>query len=159
MHNAICIKWVEVQGEKRHLNGCSIHLTQDDAKKFTEDYWVGMPPEKPDEYSVPCNESLVAVPRKIYERLVENKKQGKFGIRVWEYTIKNGELLEMSQISPGNCKIMIGDNVIGYCTDIKFTTGEIKPCYEIKPCEYTTEGTIELTNCKWNKLNPDYRID
>jgi len=54
------------------------------------------------------------------------------------------------KITLGNCKVMIGDNVIGYCIDVKL--GEIplkiEPIYEIKPCEYTTEGTIEFT--RWS---------
>lgn len=46
--------WTESEsGCGRRDDGCSIHLTKVDYKKYVEEYWAGMPEKTPHEYARP----------------------------------------------------------------------------------------------------------
>lgn len=66
-----CQRWVESErGWGVRPDGCSIHRTLADLKKFVEAYWKDMPVDAPDEYSRPEGEPIqVNVTESVYKPL------------------------------------------------------------------------------------------
>jgi hypothetical protein len=55
-------------------DGCSLHLTEEDFRKFQKEYWSSMPDEVPDEYSRPADSPILAyASRKLYEKIRDSE--------------------------------------------------------------------------------------
>lgn len=67
----ICQEWVESErGWGIRPDGCSLHLTVADCKRFIKEYWDKMPDEVPDEYSRPSGEPFVVdIDQKTYDEV------------------------------------------------------------------------------------------
>jgi len=86
---AYLITWTESEeGWGVRPDGASLHLTQDDANEYLNEYWAHMPVEVPTEYS--RNDGvvgkLVAIGLNLYRRLNLSKKHG---IRLWQVDLRN----------------------------------------------------------------------
>jgi hypothetical protein len=81
----MCLLWEESEaGWGQRPDGFSLHLTQEDAKKYVEQHNAGLPkaPPVPHEYDRPCGEPyLVELTQEQDEELQRLKKQGICGIR------------------------------------------------------------------------------
>lgn len=61
-------------------DGASLHLTQEDAKAYVQEYWATMPSIVPDEYERPSGSTkVIDVNTEVYERV----KKTKNGLRIW----------------------------------------------------------------------------
>lgn len=70
------VSWIETErGWGIRPDGCSLHLSKEDAKKYIDDYWASMPDEVPCEYSKPDGETIVDVSKKLYNE-IKNSKNG-----------------------------------------------------------------------------------
>jgi hypothetical protein len=86
---AYLITWTESErGWGYRPDGASLHLTQDDAKKYLKAYWDRMPTEVPHEYSRNDSDTgtLVAISPTMYKELKNSKNHS---TRLWQ-----GELRE-----------------------------------------------------------------
>lgn len=79
------VTWTEYEsGWGCRPDGASLHLTQDDVKKFIKKYWDGMPKEVPYEYSKANsdNGTLVIISKKLHDQL-----KRKESLRWWQYEL------------------------------------------------------------------------
>lgn len=95
MKTAFLDTWTETErGWGQRSDGCSIHLTKEDYKKYVESYWSSMPASTPDEYERPDNfVREIVLGTKLFNRL----KKSESGIRIWESDFRelkvNNEIL------------------------------------------------------------------
>ena len=87
--------WTESEaGWGQRQDGTSIHLTEEDYKKFVADYWSGMPEKVPHEYSRPDGIIREVV---ISDNLFKKIKKTKTGMKIWQSEFselkKNNEIL------------------------------------------------------------------
>jgi len=82
----ICQDWLESErGWGTRPDGCSLHLTEDDLRRYVETYWAGMPDEVPEEYSKPTgNPYPLQVTQVMYKRI----EKGEYGIRLWQWEMR-----------------------------------------------------------------------
>lgn len=75
---ALCQEWIELErGWGFRPDGCSLHLSEDDCKKFCEAHWAGMPSSAPDEYSTENGKPYFAiVSEETYERVLAKQEEG-----------------------------------------------------------------------------------
>ena len=83
MNIALLETWTESErGWGSRNDGCTLHLTKEDYKKYVEEYWKTMPDKVPDEYSRPDgNLKAVVISDDLLKSLNESKK---FGICLWQ---------------------------------------------------------------------------
>lgn len=88
--------WTESEsGWGQRPDGCSIHLTKEDYKKYVDKYWAGMPNSVPDEYERPdSNLREIVLSEKLFKEL--KSKKSKNGIRLWQTQFR--ELKEKNEI-------------------------------------------------------------
>ena len=95
------LNWEETErGWGTRPGGCSLHLSEEDSKRFVQAYWDGMPDSVPDEYSRPTStpSHLFGKTVKAYvsNRLYKQIKASKRGIRLWRHeedeAVKNKDL-------------------------------------------------------------------
>lgn len=79
----ICETWTETErGWGTRPDGASLHLSEDDYKKYIQEYWDGMPKETPHEYSRPDdNLKKIHVSDKVYKQVCKSKN----GLRLWKW--------------------------------------------------------------------------
>lgn len=72
-HIVYCQNWLETEaGWGQRSDGYSLHLTEEDGKKYIADYWGTMPDSTPSEYSKPQGDIYRAfINEEEYERLVD----------------------------------------------------------------------------------------
>lgn len=89
MNEVLLLKWVESErGWGTRPDGCSLHLTEEDAKSFVKEYNEDLPDEVPEEYSRPEGElKKVQISEKLYTKLSESDN----GIRLWQWDLKEEE--------------------------------------------------------------------
>ncbi len=76
-------------------DGFSLHLTEDDRSKYCKEYWDNMPPTPPPEYSKEDGRPfLLDVNEKTYKKLMDLKKEGKYGLRTFERSLHNFQASE-----------------------------------------------------------------
>jgi len=75
LEDVIYVSWEESErGWGTRPDGCSLHLTETDYRKFEKAYWAEMPNYIPDEYSRPGgNPERVSVSETLYEQIKESK--------------------------------------------------------------------------------------
>lgn len=87
-HEVIVQKWEESErGWGTRPDGCSLHLTEEDRKKFLEEYWARQPKggEVPDEYSRPDGTPYKAqIDRETFEK-VQASSNG-----IWSQSVPAG---------------------------------------------------------------------
>ncbi len=82
MNTAFLETWTETErGWGQRPDGCTIHLTEEDYKKYVKKYWDKMPKETPYEYSRP-DENLREVV--IGSKLFKDLKKSANGILLWQ---------------------------------------------------------------------------
>lgn len=68
------IDWEESErGWGTRDDGYSLHATKNDAEKYVEDYWEGMPNCVPDEYSRPGKPYLFEVDKKMHDEIQDKR--------------------------------------------------------------------------------------
>ena len=74
---ALCQLWTEyARGWGSRPDGCSLHLGEENHKKFCAAYWQKMPSNAPDEYSTENGKPFLAVVNiELYGRLVASKER------------------------------------------------------------------------------------
>lgn len=89
MNEAILLNWIESErGWGQRSDGCSIHLTEEDAKAFVKEYNEDLPEEVPDEYSRPdSGPQKVVISDKLYEKLTDSDN----GIRLWQSEFRDNK--------------------------------------------------------------------
>ena len=89
MKEIFFVSWEESERDwGSRPDGCSLHMTQDDAKQFIEKYWHGMPDSVPDEYSRPAGSPTLAY---VTPRLYNEIKLKKPGVRIYQNRL--GEII------------------------------------------------------------------
>lgn len=65
-------------------DGYTLHLSEDDRQKYCKQFWDRQPKgPAPDEYSRECGSPFpLDITESSYKKLLENKKQGKFGLNI-----------------------------------------------------------------------------
>ena len=82
MQIAFKLTWTESErGWGTRPDGYSLHLSENHAKKYVDDYWKKMPKDIPDEYSRPDQD--VAFPIDISDVIAEELKIKK-NLRYWK---------------------------------------------------------------------------
>mgnify|MGYP001573228924 CR=1 FL=1 len=82
LENAAYVSWEESErGWGTRPDGCSLHLTEEDYRKFVNMYWKGMPNEVPDEYSRPAGSPCEV---KVSKRLYDEIRRSKYGLRYFD---------------------------------------------------------------------------
>jgi hypothetical protein len=85
MHDVVVLKWIESEsGWGVRSNGCSLHLTHKDRKKFVKDYWDKMPETAPEEYTRPTGDAFVC---KVDSKTLAKIKASKNGVRCYDFKI------------------------------------------------------------------------
>ncbi|MBR9700242.1 hypothetical protein GOV11_00040 [Candidatus Woesearchaeota archaeon] len=81
LEKIIYLSWEESErGWGVRPDGCSLHLTAEDAEKYVDNYRDGMPREAPREYMCPSGNPIVAgAAPDLYKRV----KESKYGIRLF----------------------------------------------------------------------------
>ena len=74
---ALCQLWTEYErGWGRRPDGCSLHLGEENHKKFCAAYWQNMPKDVPGEYSTENGKPFLAVVNiELYGRLEASKER------------------------------------------------------------------------------------
>lgn len=81
MKTAYLETWTEM-GFGQRSDGCSIHLTPEDYKKYVKKYWDGMPDKVQEEYERPdSNLKEVVLSNSLFKKVVKSEK---FGIRLFQ---------------------------------------------------------------------------
>lgn len=82
MKTAILDTWTESErGWGTRPDWCTIHLTEDDYKKYVKAYWDKMPDTVQDEYSIPDNRIRKVV---LSDALFEKLEKSNGGICLWQ---------------------------------------------------------------------------
>ena len=89
---ALCQLWTEYErGWGSRPDGCSLHLGEENHKKFCAAYWQNMPSNAPDEYSTEDGDPFLAVVNiELYDRLVLSKEEQ--GIWVFASEMRSGSV-------------------------------------------------------------------
>ena len=92
--------WTEYErGWGQRPDGCSLHLSKEDAKKYIDNYWKKQRAEDggvvPHEYSKQDSdepkEIIIDGRNKFYKRVAEAKKKRQLGIRLWQSELRELE--------------------------------------------------------------------
>lgn len=82
MKTAFLDTWTESEsGWGQRPDGCTIHLTEADYKKYVNAYWNRMPKSVPDEYSRPDGRLREVV---LSDKLFKEVKKTKNGLLLWQ---------------------------------------------------------------------------
>lgn len=94
MKTAVLDTWTESEaGWGQKPDGCSIHLTREDYKKYVEHYWSKMPAATPDVYERPDNSLREIV---VSDELFKKLEESNGGFRLWQSELR--ELKEKNEI-------------------------------------------------------------
>jgi len=96
LEKVVLIEWLESEfGWGIRPDGYSLHLNQDNAENFIEDYWNTMPEEVPNEYSRPCYPAMsVKVTPTLYLKISESENGIRFYNRTFDEYIKSGDIIK-----------------------------------------------------------------
>lgn len=85
MKNLVLVYWIESErGWGQRPDGLSLHLTEEDKKKYEKEYWSKMPDgPAPDEYSRPEGSKTINVTDELYNKVEE--KGGSW--RIWQHKV------------------------------------------------------------------------
>jgi len=90
----VCQKWRETKrGRGTMPDGFSLHFTDEDRRRFVEDYWAEMPKKLPNAYSRPGGTPHVC---EVDEKTYEEIRKSKNGIRRYNPKIVNYTCREAS---------------------------------------------------------------
>lgn len=82
MKEAVLETWTESEaGWGQKSDGCSIHLTREDFKKYIDTFWKSMPEKTPSIYERPDSNLRDII---ISDKLFKKIKKSKNGIRFWQ---------------------------------------------------------------------------
>lgn len=86
MNEVFLISWLESErGWGTRLDGCSIHLSLEDASFFVKDYNKTLPDAVAEEYSRPDGSpKKVNVSLEIYNKILDSKN----GVRIWQQDMR-----------------------------------------------------------------------
>lgn len=83
-------EWIESEsGWGQRPDGISVHLDTESCKKYIEQYWANEKKRNPSGKTPECYSRedgrpfVKTVGEKVYQRLIENRDKGHFGIQYW----------------------------------------------------------------------------
>jgi hypothetical protein len=81
MKLVVCQRWLERErGWGTRPDGYSLHIGKLECQRYIKEYWDGMPPSAPDEYSAPVGDSYwCEVSDELYEEIVAGKGYRSYG--------------------------------------------------------------------------------